>query len=96
MAEGVRPLGCSLTLSVVVAVPGEVGEVGAKGSFGREGEAPAVEVCGLKWLPPGRMDSMISDLATWMRRLSSTVQRPASKRSWAINQRGQAVPLPHA
>ena len=44
MAEGVRPLGSSLTLSVVVAVPGEVGGVWAQGGLGREGERVAVEV----------------------------------------------------
>ncbi len=44
MAGGVRPLGCSLTLSVMVAVPGEVGGVGAKGGLGIERERAAVEV----------------------------------------------------
>ena len=44
MAEGVRPLGSSLTLSVVVAVPGEVGGVGAEGGLGIERERAAVEV----------------------------------------------------
>ena len=44
MAEGVRPLGSSLTLSVVAAVPGEVGGVGAEGSLRREEERAAVEV----------------------------------------------------
>ena len=44
MAEGVRPLGSSLTLSVVVAVPGEVGGIGAEGSLGREGKRAAVEI----------------------------------------------------
>ena len=44
MAEGVRPLGSSLTLLVMVAVPGEVGGVGAEGGLGREGERAAVEV----------------------------------------------------
>jgi hypothetical protein len=44
MAEGVRPLCSSLTLSVVVAVPGEVGGVGAEGGLGREGKRAAVEV----------------------------------------------------
>lgn len=34
--EKVRPLDSSLTLSVVVAVPGEVGGVGAEGGLGRE------------------------------------------------------------
>ena len=34
----------SLTLSVVVAVPSEVGGVGAEGGLGREGERAAVEV----------------------------------------------------
>ncbi len=38
----------------------------------------------LKCDPPGRMDSAMSDLDTRIRRLSSTVQRPASKRSWAV------------
>ena len=44
MAEGVRPLGSSLTLLVVAAVPGEVLGVGAEGGLGREGERAAVEV----------------------------------------------------
>ena len=44
MAERVRPLCSSLTLSVVVAVPGEVGGVGAEGGLGSEGERAAVEV----------------------------------------------------
>ena len=44
MAEGVRPLCSSLTLSVVVAVPGEVGGVGAEGGLGSEGEWAVVEV----------------------------------------------------
>jgi len=44
MAEGVRPLGSSLTLSVVVAVPGEVDGVGAEGGLGREGQRASVEV----------------------------------------------------
>ena len=44
MAERVRPLGSSLTLSVVAAVPGEVGGVGAEGRLGREGKRAAVEV----------------------------------------------------
>ena len=42
MAEGVRPLGSSLTLSVVVAVPGEVGGVGAESRLGREGQRAVV------------------------------------------------------
>lgn len=44
MAEGVRPLGSSLTLSVMVAVPGEMGRVGAEGGLGIERERAAVEV----------------------------------------------------
>ena len=44
MAEGVRPLCSSLSLSVVVAVPGEVGGVGAEGGLGCEGELSAVEI----------------------------------------------------
>ncbi len=44
MAEGVRPLCSSLTLSVVVAVPGEMGWVGAEGSLRREEERAAVEI----------------------------------------------------
>jgi len=44
MTEGVRPLGSSLTLSVVVAVPGEVGGVGAQGGLGRERELLVVKV----------------------------------------------------
>jgi hypothetical protein len=34
----------SLTLSVVVAVPGEVGGVGTESSLGREGERAVVEI----------------------------------------------------
>ena len=45
----------------------------------------------LKWEPPGRMDSAMSVLATWMRRLSSMVQRPASKRSWAVGVRARPL-----
>ena len=44
MAEGVRPLGSSLALSVVVAVPGEVGGVRAERGLGREGERAVVEI----------------------------------------------------
>ena len=44
MAEGVRPLCSSLTLSVMVAMPGEVGGVGAEGGLGSEGERATVEV----------------------------------------------------
>ena len=44
MKEKVRPLGSSLTLLVVAAVPGEVGGVGAEGGLGCEGELSAVEV----------------------------------------------------
>ena len=44
MKEKVRPLGSSLTLSVVVAMPGEVGGVGTESSLGCEGERAAVEV----------------------------------------------------
>ena len=44
MAEGVRPLGSSLTLLVVVAVPGEVSGVGAEGGLGCEGERVFVEI----------------------------------------------------
>lgn len=44
MAESVRPLGSSLTLLVMAAVPGEVGGVGAESGLGREGERAAVEV----------------------------------------------------
>ena len=44
MAEGVRPLGSSLTLSVVVAVPDEVLGVGAESGLGREGERAVVEI----------------------------------------------------
>ena len=43
MAEVVRPLGSSLTLSVA-AVPGEVGGVRPEGCLGREEERVVVEV----------------------------------------------------
>ncbi len=44
MAEGVTPLGNSLTLLVMVAMPCEVGWVGAESSLAGEGERAAVEV----------------------------------------------------
>ena len=44
MAEGVRPLGSSLTLSVVVSVPGEVLGVGAESGLGREGKLAVMQV----------------------------------------------------
>lgn len=83
MAEGVRALGSSLTLLAVVAVPGEVGGLGRGVAWGAKESGRPSRSASVKWEPPGRMDSAMSDLATWMRRLSSMVQRPASKRLWA-------------
>jgi hypothetical protein len=74
----------SLTLLVVVAVPGEVGGVGTESSLGREGELAAVEVGEFEMGATGEDGFGDVGLATWMRRLSSMVQRPASKRSWAV------------
>ncbi len=44
MAEEVRPLGNSLSLLVMAAVPGEVGGIRAQGGLRREGERVTVKI----------------------------------------------------
>ena len=70
------------------AVPGEVGGVGVEGGLGLKDRRRPWRSERLKWLPPGRMDSEMSDLATRMRWSSSMVQSPASKRSRVRDEKG--------
>jgi len=84
----------SLTLSVVVAVPGEVDEVWAEGGLGREGEQAAVEVGEFEVRATG--EDGFGDVGLGDPDAEAVVDGPEAGLEEIVGGRGQAVPLPYA
>ena len=89
----------SLTLSVVVAVPGEMGGVWAEGGLGREGERAAVEVGELEVAAAG--EDGFGDVGLGDLDAQVVVDGPEAGVEdivcgQATRQQDQPVPLPHA